>query len=175
MGPTDAAGSVTVRRTGIDVHLPQPELHGFLGAVLAEIAEQRTPRFFKDRDGAFPITRIEADALGRIVQVHRLTGIVTYWLDRTGRLLQIEEPRDRLRVVTRIDEWTRTTPGRALPTRTTTSVFDRETGALLRTEAVVDAHCRLDHVWLPATRWLTVSGIAGSRTIGVEFHDHVLL
>jgi hypothetical protein len=147
--------------------------------MLARLVDERTPRFFKDGDGRFPLTLdTEAESSwGQCVRVHRGDGEqLAYWIDAAGRIRCCgREPGGR-RVVTVFEHYTRATPGRVLPTRVMTTWFDLARGAPVRCETILDTHLRLDHVWLPATRrHMTITTDNTSQTILLEFHGHTLL
>jgi hypothetical protein len=113
---------------------------------------------------------------GQCVRVHCCTGEqLAYWIDAAGRIRGCEREAAGQRLVTTFEEYTRATPGRVLPTRVTCIWFDLASGAQLRSETVVDTHRRVDHVWLPATRHVTMVTPNGSQTIQWEFAGHTLL
>ena len=116
------------------------------------ITVDRTPRFFDEGDGRFPISFGDGqdDALGRPVNVHARLGQCRYWIDGSARIRQVERIARGLRVVTTFEAFTRATPGRILPAQTTTCTWDLASGALLSSESVHDSHRRIEHVWLPS-------------------------
>ena len=77
--------------------------------------------------------------------------------------------------LTVIEEYARATPGRVLPARRRTTTRDLRTGVRLGWEQVVEAHCRLDHVWLPSTWEVTAETTAGSHVFRLELFAHQLL
>jgi hypothetical protein len=146
--------------------------------MLERLVHERTPYFFKDGDGRFPLTlaHTAGHAGGPRVQVHRQDGErLAYWLDARGRIRGAEREAAGQRTVTVFEEYIRATPGRVLPARVTTTRFDLESGVRLGAETVTDTHVRVCHVWLPATRHITMIGVNDSQTVHLEFSAHTLL
>ena len=150
-------------------------------AVLAEIAAERVPRFFKDADGRFPIAFEEPlDSAGgapspRLV-VHRgAHGLspIRYQLDERARLRECERVECGERRVETYERFCRATPGRVLPARRSTVIYDAD--GLVRTELVEDTHLRVSHTWLPATRWMQISRLDTTVVREARFDAHALL
>lgn len=175
----DAVGTVYVKAGGqIEVLLADPYLGQWVEPALRGVAEERTPRFFKDGDGRFPITLGDADGhpLGRLVQVHRPRGEgLAYRIDMAGRIRQEERTHRGLRVLITLEEFARATPGRVLPVRVTRACWDLRTGTRLRSEVLKDTHCRLEHVWLPETRTATIGGSDRIETFLLQLERHTPL
>ena len=159
----------------VEVICDEPHLRQWLENMLRVIVAERTPRFFDDGDGRFPISFLEgrSDAPGRPVNVQARLGELRYWIDSAGRIRQVERIARGLRALTTFDELVRTTPGRVLPAVTTTTTWDVTTGTLVSSESVRDSHRRLDHVWLPAARH--VSGHRCNAPVAVSLLEHELL
>ena len=147
----------------------------FIRTRLLEHVDERTPRFFKDGDGRFAV-RSEADGDGeRWIRVERPEATVRYRLDVRGRIDTVQRLEHERETLTVIEEYARATPGRVLPARRRTTTHDRRTGACLAREHVVEAHCRIEHVWLP-TRWeVRAETAAGSHALRLEVFAHQLL
>lgn len=162
----------------IEVQLPNAELRSLAQIMLARLVDERMPRFFKDGDGRYPIT-LDAEhghPFGKRIQVHRRDGErLAYWIDTTGRIRYREREVEGQRMVTAFEEYSRATPGRVLPTRVTTAWFDIESGACIRSETIVDTHCRVNYVWLPATQQVTITGINAIQTVLLTLDAHTLL
>jgi len=62
-----------------------------------------------------------------------------------------------------------------LPTRVTTAWFDIESGVCIRSETIVDTHCRVNYVWLPATQQVTITGINVTKSVLLALDAHTLL
>jgi uncharacterized protein DUF3386 len=142
------------------------------------VALDRTPRFFGEGDGRFPVTfgddsPAEDGATGRPIDVHAPSGRVRYWLDGRARVRRIERTAGGLRLVTVFDGFTRTTPGRVLPCQISTRTWDVASGELLSQHLVEDTHCRLEHVWLPAARRVRME--SGGASLVLTLHDHELI
>jgi hypothetical protein len=162
----------------IEVQLPNAELRSLAQIMLARLVDERMPRFFKDGDGRYPIT-LDAEhghPFGKRIQVHRRDGErLAYWIDTTGRIRYREREVEGQRMVTAFEEYSRATPGRVLPTRVTTAWFDIESGACIRSDTIVDTHCRVNYVWLPATQQVTITGINAIQTVLLTLDAHTLL
>lgn len=160
----------------VDVTCEDVALRAVLTDMLWGIAVDRTPRFFDEGDGRFPISFCDSGddaATGRPINVHARLGQLRYWIDPAGRIRQVERIARGLRLVTRFEAFARATPGRVLPAQTTTSTWDLATGAVIVSEAIHDSHCRIDHVWLPAARHITMA--RSSVPIVLTLTDHSLL
>jgi len=162
----------------VEVHLPDAELRRLAQTLLTRLVDERTPRFFKDGDGRYPIT-LDAEhghPFGKRIQVHRRDGErLAYWINTAGRIRYVEREVEGKRMVTAFEEYTRATPGRVLPTRVTTAWFDIESGGCLRAETIVDTHCRVNYVWLPATEQVTITEINATQTVLLALDAHTLL
>ena len=162
----------------VEVHLPDAALRRLAQTMLARLVDERMPRFFKDGDGRYPIT-LDAEhghPFGKRIQVHRRDGErLAYWIDTAGRIRYVEREVEGQRMVTAFEEYTRATPGRVLPTRVTTAWFDLESGVCIRSETIVDTHCRVNYVWLPATQHVTTIGINTIQTVLLTLDAHTLL
>jgi hypothetical protein len=142
------------------------------------LVDERTPYFFKDGDGRFPLTldHKAQPSYGQCVRVHRWDRApLAYWIDPRGRLRCCERDTADQRVVTVFEEYTRATPGRVLPTRMTFAWFALPGRDWLRSETVADTHLRVNHVWLPATRQSTITTPRDTQTILWAFDGHTLL
>jgi hypothetical protein len=170
------AGQVTVAPPDrVDVTCDDPDLLTRLRDMLWAIAVDRTPRFFDDGVGRFPISFGDGgdDALGRPVNVHARLGRLRYWIDGSARIRQVERIARGLRVLTTFEAFIRATPGRILPAQATTCTWDMASGALLSSESVHDSHRRIEHVWLPSAR--RISGNPGRTPIVISFDEHEML
>jgi hypothetical protein len=157
------------------IELGSPDLERLVGTRIRELIAERTPRFFKDGDGQFTVLPEPGADSERWIRVERPDGIVRYRLDARGRIDAIERLEPGRQMLTVIEEYTRATPGRVLPARRRTSFRDTRTGACLGREQFREAHCRVDHVWLPAG-WETVAECEPeSRPLRVEISSHHLL
>lgn len=162
----------------LEVCLPDVELRHFVQTTLARLADERTPRFFKDGDGRFLLTLDTASDQhpGTRIQVHHPHGKrVVYGLDSTGRLRFVEREVAGLRSVMVFEEYVRAAPGRVLPIRLTTAWFDVTRGTHLGSELVSDTHRRVAHVWLPTSRHIVRTGRNGTQALRLELDDHRLL
>ena len=170
------AGHVTVFPPGrVDVTCDDPDLRTCLRDMLWGITIDRTPRFFDEGDGRFPISFGDGrdDVLGRPVNVHARLGQLRYWIDGSARIRQVERIARGLRVLTTFETFTRATPGRILPAQTTTRTWDLASGALLHSESVHDSHRRIDHVWLPSAR--RIGSDSGEAPVVISLDGHELL
>ena len=171
-----AEGSVLVasgREPLID--LEPPAFRARVRARLIELAEERTPRFFKDGDGQFAVYP-EPDLEGQgWIRVERPGCATRYRLDPRGRIGAIERTEDQQRSLTVIDEYARATPGRVLPASRRIDARDIRTGACLGRQRLLESHCRVDHVWLPAS-WVVIAECESeSPALRVELFAHQLL
>jgi hypothetical protein len=170
------AGQVTVGPPDrVDVTCDDLDLRACLRDMLWGIMVDRTPRFFDEGDGRFPISFGDGrdEALGRPVNVDARLGQLRYWIDGSARIRQVECIARGLRVLTTFDAFARTTPGRILPAQATTRTWDLASGALLRSESVHDSHRRIEHVWLPSAR--RISGNPGRTPVVISLDEHELL
>ncbi|MBI2218719.1 MAG: DUF3386 family protein [Candidatus Rokubacteria bacterium] len=174
----EAVGTIRVTPgPRVEARLGDPDLARLVEAALREIAEARTPRFFKDGDGRFPIM-LAADAgdgVDRAVVVQRPEGRVVYWIDAAGRMQREEREAGGMLTVTTFEEFARATPGRRLPTRFARVVSEQTTGRLLVRETVADSHVRLDHVWLPAYRSISSVQVDIGQRVLIELDRHALV
>ena len=162
----------------LEVCLPDVELRHYVQTSLERLANERTPRFFKDGDGRFLLTldTTSNPHQGPRIQVHHHQDKrVVYGLDSTGLLRFVEREVAGLRSVTVFEEYVRTAPGRVLPIRLSTAWFDVTNGTHLGSELVSDTHRRVDHVWLPASRHIVRTGRSGMQALRLELDDHMLL
>jgi hypothetical protein len=162
---------------GVETTLPCPDLRAWVETTLGAIARARTPRFFKDGDGRYPISLGPDDGhpLGRQVHVHRDDGTGRmYRIDPRGRLRQEERVTPTARLTTTFEEYVRTCPGRLVPRRTRVLALDMATGSAMESADIVDDHCRVDHVWLPARRRavLTIGDVR--RILGFDLEGHAV-
>jgi hypothetical protein len=170
------AGQVAVATPDrVDVTCDDPDLRTCLRDMLWGITVDRTPRFFDEGDGRFPISFGDGrdDALGRPVNVHARLGQLRYWIDGSARIRQVERIARGLRVLTTFEAFARTTPGRILPAQATTRTWDLASGVLLSSESVHDSHRRIEHVWLPSAR--RISGNPGRTPVVISLDEHELL
>lgn len=178
-GKAEVAGDVHVFTGGrVEVRLPHAALSAWATGVLSAISLARTPRFFKDSDGRFPIT-FEPDEdhpLGRGVRVH-LGGPAwrVYRIDPKGRIRHEENVEPTKRASMTYDTLVRACPGRVLPTRIHLLEWDVMTQTPIQTAEIEDAYTCLDHVWLLVGRRATVAHGADRRALGLELSRHVLL
>ena len=178
----ERAGSALVGPRGeVELEIADGAARDWANAVLAEIVAERAPRFFKDGDGRFPIAfEAPLDAAGggpgsRLV-VHRgAHGLspIRYQLDERARLRECERVERGERRVETYESFCRATPGRILPSRRSTVVYDAD--GLVRTELVEDTHVRVSHTWLPATRWMQTSRLDTTVVREARFDAHTLL
>ena len=169
-------GRVTVGpRAHVAVDCDDAVVRARLYDMLAGIALDRTPRFFDEGDGQFPISFVDTGNSSpcRIVHVHARPGALRYQIDPKGRVLGIERIAHGLRVVTAFGAFMRTTPGRVLPTEAATSIWEVATGTLVRSESVHDSHRRVEHVWLPSAR--RIAARSDALPIVLSLLDHELL
>ena len=176
----ECSGGVIVRPgLAIEVDLGDCVERDWARELLETIVAERTPRFFKDGDGRHPISfgPADDDLAGRTVLVHRgADGPVglRYVIDAAGRLRYREErDADGRRVHTSYEAYTRATPGRVLPVRVATTVYEAE--RILRTELAEDTHCRVRDAWLPVGRRIQVSRLDGTRIQWARLEGHALL
>jgi hypothetical protein len=169
-------GRVTVAPHGqVDVECDVAGVRTRLRDMLAAMAIDRTPRFFDEADGRFPVCFADENDPSpcRTVHVHARLGAIRYQIDPKPRVLAIERVAHGLRAVTAHKAFMRTTPGRVLPTETVTSTWDLATGTLLRSESIFDSHRRVDHVWLPLAR--RISDSSDGEPLVLSLHDHKLI
>ena len=157
------------------VDLDPPGLRQLVHTRLLDCADERTPRFFKDGDGRFAVRR-EPDVDGeRWIRVERPDATIRYRLDVRGRIGAVERLDRQCQRLTVIEEYARATPGRVLPARRQTTTRAISTGARLAWEELREAHCRVDHVWLPAAWDLVAGNASGSHALRFEVLAHRLL
>ena len=164
-------------RGEIEITLSDAAAQEWVRAVLAEIVAERTPRFFKDGDGRFPVAfepATGADGLGPRLIVHRGDGTpIRYRLDERARLRECEREEEGQRRVETYESFCRATPGRVLPARRSTVFYD--TSGIVRTELIEDTHRRVCHTWLPATRRVQISRLDATSIREARFDAHALL
>ena len=157
------------------VELEPPDIRHRIRARLIELADERTPRFFKDGDGQFAVYP-EPDPEGeRWIRVERPGCATRYRLDPRGRIGAIERVERERQSLTVIEEYARATPGRVLPASRRIDARDVRTGACLGRERLLESHCRVDHVWLPASWEIIAECESESRALRVELFAHQLL
>ena len=157
------------------VELEPSDIRARIRARLIELAEERTPRFFKDGDGQFAVYP-EPDPEGeRWIRVERPGCATRYRLDPRGRIGAIERVERERQSLTVIEEYARATPGRVLPASRRIDARDVRTGACLGRERLLESLCRVDHVWLPAGWEIVAECESESRALRVELFAHQLL
>lgn len=162
----------------MEIHLADSGLAAFAEQTLRGISLAGPPRFFNDTDGRFPITAAADDdhPLGLRVEVHVPGGpAVTYRIDAAGRIRLEEQACEGERIVTTVEEFARTTPGRLLPVRLTVTRRHAGRAAGIRSEAVRDSHCRRDHVWRPERRAVTINGCGPTHSWLLTLERHSLI
>jgi hypothetical protein len=159
----------------VELAMPAPALHALIRNRLLEHVDERTPRFFKDGDGRFDVRPDGAPGDGPWIRVERPDATIRYRLDGRGRIEAVERLDGEQESLTVIEEYVRATPGRVLPARRRTTRRDARTGACTGQERLVESHCRIDHVWLPASWDLVADGGAGSHAFRLEVFAHQLL
>jgi hypothetical protein len=145
---------------------------------LAAISAARTPRFFKDGDGRFPITFEAEDQhrLGRRVRVHLgAERWRVYRIDARGRIRQQESAWATSRTAATYDAFVRACPGRVLPTRIQVLDWNASTHTVVETTEIEDAYERCEHVWLPVQRRAVVVRGDARRELGFELRNHLVL
>lgn len=158
-----------------DVDLGPPGLQRLVQDRIRELIDERTPRFFKDGDGQFVVLPEPGADGERWIRVERPAALLRYRLDARGRIGAIERLESGRQTLTVIEEYARATPGRVLPARRRTSARDTGTGACLGRAQLREAHCRVDHVWLPASWEIVAECERESRPLRVELFAHQLL
>jgi hypothetical protein len=145
-------GEVVVRPAGaVSVDLPGDDLRQCVEGVLREVSDTRTPRFFKDDEGRFPIACLGDDGAGGIaLRVDLGQGTArTYALDEKGRVRRVEHRSAQHRSVRTYDAFVRTAPGRLLPGRIAQLGWHVERAGDVDAVTLEEVPCRVDHVWLP--------------------------
>jgi hypothetical protein len=161
------------RDFAIDLELPA--FHDAVRARFLAHVDERTPRFFKDGDGRYTVRAEPGPDGERWIRVERPDATVRYRLDSRGRIEVVERLEGERATVTVVEEYARATPGRVLPARRRTIARDRLTEVCLARELLVEAHCRIEHVWLP-TRWdVSVETSTDSLACRIELFAHQLL
>jgi hypothetical protein len=158
-GREHVAGDVRIFGRGrVGVRLDHGGLRAWAERSLRAISLARTPRFFKDGDGRFPISFDPRDdpeephPVGRGVRVHLGEAAWrAYRIDARGRIRQQEDTPPTGRV-TAYEAFERACPGRILPTRMRVLDWDAAGRSLVETAAIEDAYERRGHVWLPVCR-----------------------
>lgn len=155
------------------VEVSEPAVRAAALDWLAEVARERTPHFFKDGDGRYPVSLEEAAGPPLVcrVRVHQPDGDqVAYGLDAKGRIRRIERDAGPLRIVTTVEEYVRATPGRVLPARAVCVQWDSRRDGPPRTEVMEDGHVRIDHVWLPSSRRIVREDAASAISLTIDDH-----
>jgi hypothetical protein len=178
-GQEEAVGDVRVFAGGrVDLRLDHAGLGDWARASLGAISLARTPRFFKDGDGAFPIAFGPDDGhqLGRGVRV-RLGGNAwrSYRIDPKGRIRHEENAAPTRRVTATYDGFFRTCPGRVLPARCQILEWDVVGQRVSETAEIEDAYECRSHVWLPVSHRAIVTQTLIGRERVLELSRHVLL
>lgn len=179
-GTSAVGGTVTVfagGRVELDV-ADGGALVTWVRDALATISSARTPQFFNDGDGRFPITFETEDhhPLGRGVRVQLdAHSWLTYRIDARGRIRQQENARAAWRRSTTYDEFLRACPGRVLPTRIRVLNWDVPTQTVVETADIEDAYERRTHVWLPVRRRAIVRQSEQRRELAFELRDLIVL
>jgi hypothetical protein len=173
------AGEVRVFTAGrVELLLRPGPLSAWAESALGAISMARTPSFFKDGDGRFPITFEPEDEhpLGRGVRIH-LGGRAwrAYRIDAKGRIRQQENAEPASRATATYDGFVRTCPGRVLPSHIQILEWDVVTQTLTQTAAIEDAYECREHVWLPVWRRATVAHGSVQRELILELSEHELL
>jgi hypothetical protein len=79
------------------------------------------------------------------------------------------------RTLTPTEEYARATPGRVLLASRRTSTHEVRTDRCVGREVLHEAHCRIEHVWLPASSHLESETALGTRACRVELFGHQVL
>jgi hypothetical protein len=178
-GDREVSGVVRVFVGGrVEISLDAPGPQAWAEGALHAISRARTPRFFKDGDGRFPISfdPVDGHPLGRGVRVHLGTGAWRlYRIDPKGCLREEESTGPAGRVITIYDELVRTSPGRVIPTRMRVLDWDVATGAVRAAAEIEDVHRSLQHVVLPVRRLTTAMVDGATRTFSLELTEHRIL
>ncbi|HXH84744.1 MAG TPA: DUF3386 family protein [Candidatus Tectomicrobia bacterium] len=179
-GPSCARGVLRVAPGGgVGVDIADRALRRTVEAWLRATSDARTPRFFKDGDGRFPISfeqTGDAPAGQRVVRVEGgVTGWRRYWIDERARIRRHEWLTPERRGVQTFDGYVRTSPGRALPTRGDRVEWDVVAEALVESVIVEEVHCRVEHVWLPRAVRLTSRRRDAEDVTHVELEQHALV
>jgi hypothetical protein len=175
MGERRGEGRVRVWAPAVDVVADDPAVEEALRGLLGDLVDRRTPRFFKDADGRFPIVFDPAAGTEGLVGI-RVVAPPAGWLYRidAGRRVREEERvADGVRTVVRFEALARACPGRVLPARTVRSVTEAVSGRRLRLEVVEEHHVRVGEAWLPAG-WRLETAPDPADTLHVDVNDHRL-
>jgi hypothetical protein len=178
-GRSTATGEVRVFSGGkVEVDLPDAAVSAWASGALSAISLARTPRFFKNGDGRFPITFEPEDdhPLGRGVRVH-LGGPASraYRIDAKGRIRHEEQVEPTRRAAALYHEFARACPGRVLPTRMHVLQWDVMTQTPTETAEIDDVYERREHVWLPVCRRTTLTQGDVRRELVFELANHTWL
>jgi hypothetical protein len=160
------------------VDLPESAICAWAKGALTALSLARTPQFFKDGDGRFPITfePREDHPLGPAVRVDLGGGAYrAYRIDGKGRIRHEERVEPTRRAAATFEDLIRACPGRVLPTRTHVLEWDVMTQSPIQAAEIEDAYERRDHVWLPVCRRATVARTAARRELVLELSRHVWL
>jgi hypothetical protein len=162
----------------VEVDPPDTAISAWARSALSAISLARTPQFFKDGDGRFPITFEPEDdhPLGRGVRVHLGGGAYrAYRIDAKSRIRHQEHVEPTRRAAAIYHELIRACPGRVLPTRTHLFQWDVMTGNPTEMADIDDAYERRDHVWLPVCRRTTLARGTARRELVLELSHHAWL
>ena len=176
-GKNAVSGMVTVFAGGRVELDDSGALATWAHGALAAISAARTPQFFKDGDGRFPITFEAEDQhpLGRAVRVHLgAEGWRMYRIDAKGRIRQQENVGAAARRATMYEGFVRACPGRVLPTRIHMLDWDVSTQTVVETAHIEDAYERREHVWLPVRRRALLAQGEQRAALAFELRDHVV-
>ena len=165
-------GAIVVRGDDVETTLADPWVASLLARFAVRVVCERTPCFFKDGDGRYPVTFERAPDGAKQIVVHCEPHPARYRLDGIGRLREIERVEDETLSVTAFQKYARATPGRVLPVSFTVSRWDVRTGALLGYEAITRRDVRVDHVWLPAGGTIDVQQGPDLDRVTIELTDH---
>jgi hypothetical protein len=171
-GETVVDGEARVLTGGcVEIRLAHDTLAAWAERALGAISLARTPRFFKDGDGRFPVTWGPDDRhpLGRGVRVHLPgTGWRVYRIDPKGRIRQHENVEPTTRATATYEDFMRACPGRVLPTRIQILNWDVMTRTVVETADIEDAYERHAHVWLPVKRRARLMYAGARREVSLE-------
>jgi hypothetical protein len=157
------------------VELEPSDIRARIRARLIELAEERTPRFFKDGDGQFAVYP-EPDPEGeRWIRVERPGCATRYRLDPRGRIAEIERVERERQSLTVIEEYARATPGRVLPASAGSTRATSGRARASDASAFLSPTAGWIQVWLPAGWEIVAECESESRALRVELFAHQLL
>ena len=175
----EARGDVRVVPGGrVEVLLEPPVLRGWASRALQAIAHARTPRFFKDGDGRFPIS-FEAGDVPPLTHRIRVAVGADLWrlyaLDAKGLIREQETAGPARQVRVYYDTLVRTSPGRVVPTRMRLLEWAVAAQTPLEAAEIEDEYHRVEHVLLPVRRRVTRIRDGAYRSLTLELERHVVL